>query len=764
MTISKRVLSVILSAVLIFASVSVYAAGESGEAVSSSNIHSNNYSNGYPYWASTVNSYLYLDDEENFVRVEYTDNVTIEVYDSSYELVSSQEIEAPLSLFGGFYHGEEYNYFVFGQSNLEESDEQEIMRIQKYSYDWVLLGEESVYGANTYIPFDAGSLRFAEYGGLLYIHTCHEMYTSDDGKNHQANMTYILDENTMDMVFSRYNMMNIYQTGYVSHSFNQFIAADEDTNSIVTLDHGDAYPRSLAIVRYNNRLGSSTLSNISVLEIFDIYGETGDNYTGVSVGGFEVSENNYITAFNSELQSADSTSIKNVYVNVTSKSDFTESGSENIQLTDYDYDGSVTPGTPALVDIGNGQYLVMWEVMNYSFWLTYTNSVSYVIIDENGNMLTDIYTSEGSLSDCQPIVSGNSVVWYVTDGTAPVFMSIDLDEPENITIEKCPHKFAQSSYTAATCTEEGEIVYECSICGYTYSETVEPNGHRDRNSDYICDVCGVFLGSQNDDETTSSSGEAASSSSGETTASSSSVTVSWDKSVYTKADESATVTISSDSGVYLDDFSVSARFYSCEYSVNFVKFYIAEYDPGTYTVVLILTNGQVLDTYFTITDGETEESTTAQDEAATAEEENTTADEETTFVLIDTGTTTEPSVTTPSTNLSTDISADPSTNLSTDTQTDPTTEPSTNLSTDISADPSTSVSDDGDYIMGDLNDDGRVSASDARIALRISAKLETATDAQLIAGDVNGDGKLSASDARMILRFAAQLIASFDAE
>lgn len=58
-------------------------------------------------------------------------------------------------------------------------------------------------------------------------------------------------------------------------------------------------------------------------------------------------------------------------------------------------------------------------------------------------------------------------------------------------------------------------------------------------------------------------------------------------------------------------------------------------------------------------------------------------------------------------------------------------------------------------IMGDLNGDGKVTAADARIALRIAAKLQKPTAVQLKAGDMNGDGKITAADARKILEMAA---------
>lgn len=62
-----------------------------------------------------------------------------------------------------------------------------------------------------------------------------------------------------------------------------------------------------------------------------------------------------------------------------------------------------------------------------------------------------------------------------------------------------------------------------------------------------------------------------------------------------------------------------------------------------------------------------------------------------------------------------------------------------------------------DVMLGDANGDGRITAMDARTALRASARLETLTEEQFVAADVNFDGKVSALDARMILRAASRI-------
>ena len=61
------------------------------------------------------------------------------------------------------------------------------------------------------------------------------------------------------------------------------------------------------------------------------------------------------------------------------------------------------------------------------------------------------------------------------------------------------------------------------------------------------------------------------------------------------------------------------------------------------------------------------------------------------------------------------------------------------------------------YLRGDINKDGKLSASDARATLRIGAKLDEATEEQKLIADMNDDGKISATDARTILRISAKL-------
>jgi hypothetical protein len=60
-------------------------------------------------------------------------------------------------------------------------------------------------------------------------------------------------------------------------------------------------------------------------------------------------------------------------------------------------------------------------------------------------------------------------------------------------------------------------------------------------------------------------------------------------------------------------------------------------------------------------------------------------------------------------------------------------------------------------MSGDANGDGRLTAADARLALRASAKLEELDDMGFAAADLDPDGRITAREARWILRASAKL-------
>lgn len=251
-----------------------------------------------------------------------------------------------------------------------------------------------------------------EHNNYLYVRSCHQMYQSRDGYNHQANITYSVDIDKMEITDEFSKVMND-EYGYVSHSFDQYVAVDNDR--LVTLDLGDAYPRSVVLIRYNDILskGKFTTSNglCTVVDMLEISGDTGNNYTGVTIGGFEVSENNYIAAV-STIDQKSKSSTRDVMLLIVNKKD--TSRVKQVNITNYaNSKEDLSTSKPYITKLPNGNYMLLWEVFSQGS----PRNMEVKIIDENGNIskeLTTDTTFMGTLSyDCQPICINDKVVWYI---------------------------------------------------------------------------------------------------------------------------------------------------------------------------------------------------------------------------------------------------------------------------------------------------------------------------------------------------------------
>lgn len=370
----------------------------------------------YSYLESTDSGFLRVEDQNSRVLAEY--------YDSSFLLKAQKHIARELPLFGGFYAGKTAYYLAFGQNNEKENNNTEVLRIVKYDKNWKRLGSASLYGANTIAPFAAGSLRMAEYGNSLYVRTCHEMYKSEDGLNHQANLMMQVRTTDMSIVDSFHEVSN-YGEGYVSHSFNQFVLVD-DTAEIVCLDHGDAHPRAAILGRYGNKAGDMSFDyGYESMQVFPFAGPMGDNFTGCSLGGLEYSDSSYLVAGNSVTQDENYGEHDdwNVFVTASNRNAMWETSVNKI--TNYSEKSGIFASTPHLVKLGANSFLLLWMQMKQSG--AQSSTLSYVFLDGKGNKVSSIYTKTGYLSDCKPTVSGGAAVWYVTDGEKLTFYKVNAN-------------------------------------------------------------------------------------------------------------------------------------------------------------------------------------------------------------------------------------------------------------------------------------------------------------------------------------------------
>ena len=383
----------------------------------------------YSRSASPIGSYLVDIGNGNMMRVQFdydSSNIYVEYYDSQYNVTGVRQLAPELPIYGGFYSGSDAYYIVTGQKNEEESDTVECYRITKYDKNWNRIGSAGLYDCNTFLPFRAGCVRMTEADGYLFVRTSHQMYLSSDGLRHQANVTIQFDENKLVITDSYSDVMNS-KYGYVSHSFNQFIKTEG--NHLVAVDHGDAYPRSIVLTEYQTDFTNGQfISNMNYwknpcksTDLFEFTGEIGDNATGASVGGFEVTDSAYLVAANSINQedTSDDRS-RHDYRNVCIVGKSKRDGHTFVNwLTNLEGDLSAT--TPYLVKINDNKYLVMWSYQKRS-----VGAIDYTYIDADGSQISPVYTMNGMLSDCEPVYINDTVVWYTSDSDGNVtFYGVD---------------------------------------------------------------------------------------------------------------------------------------------------------------------------------------------------------------------------------------------------------------------------------------------------------------------------------------------------
>ena len=466
MNMKKRMLSIVLSGAMAV-STAVSAGSFSAFAVAQCVAYSGSNVNDQDYvqWSDTVKSYLTVCDNGNYMRVQsgaIEGKLLVEYYSPDFEPLSTKLIDNELPIFGAFYDSGNNYYVLSGQENPKQNDSLEVFRITKYDKNWNKIKSCGLYGANTTVPFDAGSARMAHSGDHLLVRTCHKMYKSSDGNNHQANVTIEVDMPSMTITDSYTGVMNV-DYGYVSHSFNQFIKTDG--NHIVALDHGDAHPRSAVLVKYNSDFTTGKffpsyfdkVSNIDVVT-YPEYTAGHYNYTGAAIGGFDVSSSSYIVAQSTvDLDYINTSETRNVYVSAVSKD---LSTNKLNKITSY-AEGTDSASAPQLVKINNNSFLLLWAR---------DTKVSCVKLNADGTVNGSIHTFEGSLSDCQPVIKNGRAVWYVYDKNNVTFNSLNLSNLDDIkTVDvKTGHDY-ETKYASKT---DGTVTQTCKSCGYVNKFTV----------------------------------------------------------------------------------------------------------------------------------------------------------------------------------------------------------------------------------------------------------------------------------------------------
>ena len=370
--------------------------------------------NDYYTWSAPKRSYITMAPNEGYMIFaagpdyssfdEYVNaKYLVEYYDWNYSLTYSFEVPAELTRFGGFYSDGEYYYVLSGQENKNCSNSQEVFRVTKYDLNWTRLGAASVSNCYTTVPFDFGSADMISYGNTLVVKTCRQMY---DG--HQANFMFAVNTANMKVLSKDCG-------SYCSHSFNQLLALDG--KHLVDADHGDAYPRAVTISKYDSDLSDTTnpVCAETTYNVMSFSGSIGKNYTGASIGGLGVSETSYLVAGSSINQSNfGSAKTRNIFVGSVNKS----TGKTQITWITRYSEGSDSATTPYLIQTSEDVFLVLWGQKDKTY---------YTFVDGKGQTQGGIYSVEGRLSDCKPVVSFNKVVWYYCDGLETKFAEVYVE-------------------------------------------------------------------------------------------------------------------------------------------------------------------------------------------------------------------------------------------------------------------------------------------------------------------------------------------------
>lgn len=381
-------------------------------------------SNWHARWQSVQKSYLY-DSNALLTLVDVTDRVTISKFDPQYNCTESKSLPFELPLFGGFYSGENYNYLVFGDNNIEEDNAREVIRVVKYDKAFNRINSISIQGGDsaTVMPFVAGSSSLVEKGNTLIVHTTRQRYMTPDGLNHQSQLTLYIDTAEMRLI----NTLGLFQPNHVSHSFDQYVKFDGDR--VVLVDHGDAYPRSVV-------MNIGNYNGYEEVDLFQIPGEIGANQTGVVVGGFEITPSHYLVAMNSidhsKVIAYDSFTLyglevdqRDIILLALSKSNLSYYSVNPTTLYKY-VDTDAFGSKPKLIKVFEDKYVVLWQEFNKDNEI---EGVRYVVVDSNGTVIkSSKLLSDFQLSDMQPVVFNQQLVWYVNRSNHHLFYTIPFSD------------------------------------------------------------------------------------------------------------------------------------------------------------------------------------------------------------------------------------------------------------------------------------------------------------------------------------------------
>ena len=413
-------ITVIMAVLIAVLSFIVFPARQDKAAEGSNDILPLTYKSGKDFLTVTDKGYM------RFIKTE--DGLFAEDYDKSFNIKSRKSIKSELSYFETFYAGKDYYYLVFGQNNLDEVDDKEVIRVVKYDRNWKRLGAAKMHGNGSFgneirYPFDVATTELAECNGELFLVTGHEGYVDPQyNQGHQGFLMFAIKISDMSWEILSSNL---------AHSFSQHIVVDDKKDIYVYEESEGSRATTLGKVVENTAWyidGDRTVSRIKVMQYGGERTSAWAIATYATADDLETSSNNIIGLGSSIDQSKyDDSSYKktyNIYLTVTPKNNFTEDKTKVKWLT-TDND-NYSQRNIKIVKINTNRFLVLWERYTGS---DDKNGLNYCFIDGSGNKLTKIYRqTKAHMSSCEPVLSGGKVSYCYSDNTCVRFISIDASE------------------------------------------------------------------------------------------------------------------------------------------------------------------------------------------------------------------------------------------------------------------------------------------------------------------------------------------------
>lgn len=411
--------------------------------------------------------------DDGYMRVFNKEKkVYIEYYDNDFNIKSKKSIPLELDLWGGFYNGSDGYYLVEGQNNTEEDDAKEVIRVIRYDRNWNKTGTAHITGiagddfGQVRYPFDYGCVEMAEINGVLYIATGHEGYVDDSvGQGHQGLLVIAVKQSSMTGEIIENDLW---------HSFAQYVKTKD--NNLYLLEQSEG-SRATKLSRYDTvgdkwdwiyvyQYGGSRTSAWAVpcYASVDAIEVSGDS---VLCLGSSIDQTKYDKASEEDLP-------MNIYLTVTPLNDFTEKATKVISLTNYTEKGKSFQGIK-FTKVNDDRFMVSWEEYDLDSDEKGTaedtlsgSTLHYIFVNGKGNKISREYTMGASVSDCQPIVKNDKIVYYASNKNMVDFYSIDSNTGStNKKLYRVAGENVSWNIKSGVLTISGNGIYEPH--GFTYA-------------------------------------------------------------------------------------------------------------------------------------------------------------------------------------------------------------------------------------------------------------------------------------------------------